>query len=78
MSKYFDAAKEIADHAVLLPDGFRLSTTKTRRDWTNENTARLRDFLAAYSDAEGKLTFQPYLLATLHYRTEIVSGKIAL
>ncbi len=78
LSKYFNAAKDIADHAVLLPDGFRLSTTKTRRDWTNESTARLREFLAAYSDAEGRLPFQPYLLATVRYRTEISSGKTAI
>src|SRR5438270_4362745 len=33
LTKYFAAAKDIAAHAVLLPDGFRFAPTKTRRDW---------------------------------------------
>ena len=36
-TRYLDAAKDIAEHAVLLPDGFRFSPSKTRRDWTDEN-----------------------------------------
>src|SRR5438045_3207782 len=39
LNKYLAAAKDLADHAVLLPDGFRFSAGKTRRDWTNEGTA---------------------------------------
>ncbi len=46
LNKYLNAAKDIADHAVLLPDGFRFSPAKTRRDWTDESTARLRRFYA--------------------------------
>ena len=34
--KYLDAAKEVARHAVLLPDGIRFSEGTTRRDWTDE------------------------------------------
>lgn len=41
-TRYLDAAREIADHAVLLPDGFRFSPSKTRRDWTDEAVTRLR------------------------------------
>ncbi len=47
LTKYLNAAKDIADHAVLLPDGFRFSPAKTRRDWTDEGTAALRQFYAA-------------------------------
>ena len=36
LNKYLAAAKDLADHAVLLPDGFRFLTGKTRRDWINE------------------------------------------
>lgn len=36
LSKYLDAAKGIASHAVLLPDGIRFSPSTTRQDWTNE------------------------------------------
>src|SRR6202040_4343279 len=31
LPKYLDAAKKIADHAVLLPDGFRFSPSTARR-----------------------------------------------
>jgi hypothetical protein len=78
LSKYFSAAKDIADHAVLLPDGFRLATMKTRRDWTNESMARLREFLAAYTAADGKLPFEPYLMASVRYRADIAAGKLTL
>ena len=33
LEKYFEAAKTVASHAVLLPDGFAFSTP---RDWTEE------------------------------------------
>src|SRR5207248_6469270 len=39
LTKYLNAAKDTADHVVLLPDGFRFSPSKTRRDWTDEGTA---------------------------------------
>src|SRR5439155_10827176 len=42
LNKYLNAAKEITTHAVLLPDGFRFSPAKTRRDWTEEVLAELR------------------------------------
>src|SRR5207244_11309986 len=44
LNKYLAAAKDIADHALLLPDGFRFSLSKTRRDWTDEGTQHLRQF----------------------------------
>ena len=40
LNKYLLASKEIAEHVVMLPDGFRFSPTKTRRDWTDEIAAR--------------------------------------
>lgn len=42
VQKYLDAGKEIAQHAVLLPDGFRFSPGTTRRDWTDEILADIR------------------------------------
>jgi hypothetical protein len=53
VTKYLDAAKGIADHAVLLPDGIRFSPSTTRRDWTEESLARIRDFYARFSDSGG-------------------------
>src|SRR5215212_5179394 len=75
LNKYLTAAKGIADHAVLLPDGFRFSPGKTRRDWTNEGTAALRRFYAALAPADGKLPFEPYLLATVRHRDALAAGK---
>src|SRR5262249_10998080 len=53
LTKYLDAAKEIANHAVLLPDGFRFSPHTTRRDWTNEILAQIRQFYGEFTDSSG-------------------------
>ncbi len=53
VAKYLDAAKEIASHAVLLPDGFRFSPHTTRSDRTNETLARIREFYRQFSDQGG-------------------------
>ncbi|MFN3151493.1 DUF1592 domain-containing protein [Bremerella sp.] len=42
VQKYLDAGKDVAQHAVLLPDGFRFSPGTTRRDWTDEILADIR------------------------------------
>ena len=52
LRKYLDAGKEIAGHAVLLPDGFRFSPHTTRRDWTDEILAEIRAFYAEFSEVE--------------------------
>ena len=53
LGKYFDTAKEIASHAVLLPDGIRFSAAKTSRDWTDEILGSIRAFYAPYCDPGG-------------------------
>ena len=60
ITKYLDAAKGIAAHAVFLPDGIRFSAKTTRRDWTEEIVARIREFYAAHTDARAgeKLSLQ--------------------
>ncbi len=52
-TKYFDAAKGIASHAMLVPDGFRFSSNTTRRDWSEEILAEIRGLYARYTAAEG-------------------------
>ena len=42
LTKYFDAGGEIAQHAVLTPDGFRFSQSHSRGDWTNDLLAQPR------------------------------------
>ncbi len=44
LAKYLDAGKEIARHAVLLPDGIRFSQFTAQRDWTNETLLKIRQF----------------------------------
>lgn len=78
LSKYLGAAKDVADHAVLLPDGFRFSTKKTRSDWTRESTERLQAFYARFAHGEGRLLPQPYLAATVTYREALRTGKVTL
>lgn len=77
LTKYLNAAKNISDHAVLLPDGFRFSRSSTRRDWTDETLTSLRRFYADYT-TDGNLPLQPYLTATVRHREVLLSGKSTL
>jgi hypothetical protein len=54
ITKYLDAGKAIARHAVLLPDGIRFSAKTTRRDWTDEILARIRAFYDTFTEAGGE------------------------
>ncbi len=53
ITKYLDAGKNIASHAVLLPDGFRFSPAATRRDWSEELLSQIRAFYREYTDPRG-------------------------
>ncbi|MBL9166997.1 MAG: DUF1592 domain-containing protein [Verrucomicrobiales bacterium] len=53
VTKYLDAAKEVARHAVLLPDGLRFSPSTSQRDWSEEALAAIRAFYARFSDSGG-------------------------
>src|SRR5208337_1720305 len=74
-TKYLNAAKDLSEHAVLLPDGFRFSPTKTRRDWTNESLADIRAFYAQFTGEDGRLPLMPYLTATVRHRAALLDGK---
>ncbi|EAQ79204.1 DUF1592 domain-containing protein [Blastopirellula marina] len=47
--KYLDAGQAIAQHAVLLPDGFRFIEGTTRRDATNEIIAQIREIYTRHT-----------------------------
>ncbi len=49
VTKYLDAAKDVAAHAVLLPDGIAFSPSTSQRDWAEEKLAAIRGFYARYS-----------------------------
>jgi len=53
LTKYLDAGKEIASHAVLLPDGLRFSPKTSRRDWTEELLVQIRNFYREFTDPRG-------------------------
>ncbi|HZZ72205.1 MAG TPA: DUF1592 domain-containing protein [Pirellulales bacterium] len=75
LQKYLAAAQDVAAHAVLLPDGFRFSTGKTRNDWTNEILAQIRTFYRDFADDAGKPFLDRYLLATIRHRAALQSGQ---
>jgi len=51
LQKYLDAAKEVARHCVLLPDGVRFSASDSPQDWTDEALGRIRGFYARHTVA---------------------------
>lgn len=53
LGKYMDAGKQVAEHAILLPDGIHFSKFNTRRDWTDDVLRRLREFYGRYTDPSG-------------------------
>lgn len=77
MGKYTNAAKQIADHVVLLPEGFRFSKYSTRRDWTDENLAEIRAFYGQFTE-DGQLPLNPYLNALLQHRDDLRRGSITV
>jgi mono/diheme cytochrome c family protein len=75
VDRYLKAAKDVAAHAVLLPDGFRFSPSASRRDWANEALATVRKAYASYPP-DGKLPLLPYLQATLKHRDALKAGTL--
>ncbi|MBI3415897.1 MAG: DUF1592 domain-containing protein [Verrucomicrobia bacterium] len=53
VTKYLDAGKDIANHAVLLPDGIRFSPSTSQRDWAEEKLAAIRAFYAQFTEKGG-------------------------
>ena len=92
--KYLDAGKQIASHAVLLPRGFRFSPHVTRRDWTDELLAEIREFYQQFCRIEpleshyghastplgnaGRLPLEKYLAVTLSERDALMAGDSAI
>lgn len=53
VTKYLDAAKEVAAHAVLTPEGLRFSPHTTERDRTDELMARIQAFYRQFTEDRG-------------------------
>ncbi len=57
LTKYLDAAKEVAAHAVFTPHGMRWSGSTSAQDWADESLARIRGLYAKHTaTAEGTQT----------------------
>jgi len=77
MGKYVNSARDIAAHAKLLPDGFRFSPSKTRRDWTDESLVELRKFYWQFT-RDGALPLKPYVAALVRNRDALLAGDVTL
>ena len=91
VTKYLDAAKVVASHAVLLPDGIAFSAGQSRREWTDERVAAIRRFYSQFtvtSDVQievggtgrvpnegGAIPLAKYLTATLDEREALTAGR---
>lgn len=53
LTKYLDAAKRVAEHVVLLPDGITFSPHTSKRDVTEAILADIRAFYRAFTDPTG-------------------------
>jgi hypothetical protein len=51
--KYLDAAKQVAEHAVLLPDRIAFATNPSVSDLTNDRLDQIRRFYAQFTDQSG-------------------------
>lgn len=87
LSKYLEAAKDVADHLVLTPTGFRFSAGTSSRDATNETLAQIREFYALYSDTgeqsvvvggTGKVSSQGGVLPLAKYLAALTQERAAL
>lgn len=59
LAKYLDAAKDIAAHAVLTPDGIHFSPSTTAFDRTAETLAKIREFYGRFSKSDGATAVNP-------------------
>ena len=89
--KYLEAGKEVASHAVLLPDGVAFSAGHSRREWTDERLAAIQQFYAKFTvptqalvqvSGTGKVAndgraipLKDYFAATLQERDALTKGQ---
>ena len=76
VTKYLAAAKRTAEHTVLLPNGFRFSSSRFREDWVNEVLEKIRALYAEYATDLGGIPLVSYLQATLSHRDALRAGTM--
>jgi mono/diheme cytochrome c family protein len=78
VERYHQAARDIAARAVLLPKGFRFSSSPDRPSWTAEAIEALRSFHARYAGPKGEPPLAAHLAATLRHRGRLARGPAAI
>nr|MBC8357119.1 DUF1592 domain-containing protein [Planctomycetota bacterium] len=68
VQRYHQTARDVAARAVLLPKGFRFSSSPDRPTWTAETLKSLRSFHARYAGPNGDPPLATHLAATLRHR----------
>ena len=74
IQRYHQTARDVAARAVLLPQGFRFSSSPDRPTWTKETLNSLRSFHARYAGPNGEPPLAAHLAATLRHRDKLISG----
>ena len=77
VERYHHAARDVTARAVLLPKGFRFSTSPDRPTWTEETLKSLRSFHARHAGPNGEPPLATHLAATLRHRDKFTSGGAA-
>ena len=74
VERYHQAARYVAARAVLLPTGFRFSSSPDGPDWTAEAEKALRSFHSRYADKWGRPPLAAHLAATMKHRDRLTRG----
>ncbi len=74
VERYHQAARYVAAWAVLLPTGFRFSSSPDGPDWTAEAEKALRSFHSRYADKWGRPPLAAHLAATMKHRDRLTRG----
>jgi mono/diheme cytochrome c family protein len=79
IERYHLAARDVAARVVLLPQGFRFSTSPDRPAWADEALKSLRSFHARHAGPNGEPPLAAHLAATLRYRDRLTrDGSAAI
>jgi mono/diheme cytochrome c family protein len=77
VERYHLAARDVAARVVLLPKGFRFSSSPDRPTWTEEALKALRSFHAQYAGPKGEPPLAAHLAATLRHRDKLTNSGAA-
>lgn len=72
VERYHQAARHVAERAVLLPAGFRFSSSPDRPDWTAEAEKALRAFHSRHAGTKGEPPLEKHLAATIKHRERLM------